>query len=224
MSGNDEHTDNLIERYNANERTIHWITAISFVMLALSGLALFHPAMFWLSELFGGGQWLRILHPFIGLVMVSAFSCLALKYWHHNLIGWDDIKWLLHILDVLGNHDERLPEVSRYNGGQKMLFWTLLPCMMILLLSGIVIWRRYFSAHFPIDAIRLAALAHSAAAFVLIAAIMVHIYAGIWIQGTLGAMLHGYVTPGWARKHHPLWFRSIAKARGSANSGKDHSS
>ena len=94
-----------------------------------------------------------------------------------------------------------------------LLFWTLLPCMMVLLLTGVVIWRRYFSGYFPIDIIRLAALAHSAAAFALIVAIMVHIYAGIWIQGTLGAMLHGYVTPGWARKHHPKWFRSIIKSR-----------
>jgi formate dehydrogenase subunit gamma len=206
----------LIERYNANERSIHWVTAISFVMLALSGLALFHPAMFWLSELFGGGQWMRILHPFIGLVMFSAFSCLALRYWHHNLIGWDDIKWLLHIVDILNNREEGLPKVSRYNAGQKMLFWTLLPCMILLLVSGIVIWRRYFSAYFPIDVLRLAALAHALCAFVLITAILVHIYAGIWIRGTLGAMLHGYVTAGWAHKHHPLWFHEVAKERAEA--------
>ncbi|OUL68570.1 formate dehydrogenase cytochrome b556 subunit, partial [Paraburkholderia hospita] len=56
----------LIVRYTPNERTNHWITAITFVLLALSGLALFHPSMFWLSALFGGGQWTRILHPFIG--------------------------------------------------------------------------------------------------------------------------------------------------------------
>ncbi|MBN3761582.1 formate dehydrogenase subunit gamma [Burkholderia sp. Ac-20365] len=205
--------DNLIERYNANERTIHWITAISFVLLALSGLALFHPAMFWLSNLFGGGQWLRILHPFIGLVMFSSFACLALRYWHHNLIEMNDIRWLMHILDILNNREEGVPEVGRYNAGQKMLFWTLLPCMIVLLLSGIAIWRRYFSGYLPIDVVRLGALAHAAAAFVLIAAILVHIYAGIWIQGTLGAMLHGYVTPGWARKHHPRWFRSLLKSR-----------
>ncbi|MDR5782600.1 formate dehydrogenase subunit gamma [Caballeronia sp. LZ065] len=211
----------LIERYNANERSIHWVTAISFVMLALSGLALFHPALFWLSALFGGGQWMRILHPFIGLVMFSAFSCLALRYWHHKLIDWDDIKWLLHIVDILNNRETGVPEVSRYNAGQKMLFWTLLPCMMLLLASGIVIWRRYFSAYFPIDVLRLAALAHALAAFVLITAILVHIYAGIWIRGTLGAMLHGTVTPGWAHKHHPRWFRSVAKERAAAKPSTD---
>ncbi|CAD6534089.1 Formate dehydrogenase, cytochrome b556(fdo) subunit [Paraburkholderia hiiakae] len=213
MSNDSPVRDLRIERYNANARTIHWITAISFVLLALSGLALFHPALFWISALFGGGQWMRILHPFIGLVMFCAFSGLAIRYWHHNLIQFSDIQWLLRIANILQNQEEGLPEAGRYNGGQKMLFWTLLPCMITLLLSGIVLWRRYFSAYFPIDVIRFAALVHALVAFVLILAIMVHIYAGIWIDGTLGAMLHGYVTPGWARKHHPRWFRSIIKSQ-----------
>lgn len=58
-----------ILRYNANERTNHWIVAILFFMAGLSGLALFHPALFWLSHLFGGGPWTRILHPFMGVAM-----------------------------------------------------------------------------------------------------------------------------------------------------------
>lgn len=51
--------------------------------------------------------------------------------------------------------------------------------------------------------------------------ILVHIYAGIWIRGTLGAMLHGTVTPGWAHKHHPRWFRSVAKERAAAKPSTD---
>lgn len=48
--------NSLIERYTPNERTNHWITAITFVLLALSGLAMFHPAMSWLYAIFGGGS------------------------------------------------------------------------------------------------------------------------------------------------------------------------
>jgi formate dehydrogenase subunit gamma len=212
MSKHDSHSEPRIERYNANERSNHWITAISFVLLALSGLAMFHPAMFWLSALFGGGQWMRILHPFIGVVMFLSFAGLVLRFWHHNVIDSDDVRWLKQIGDVLNNREDRLPEVGRYNAGQKMLFVALVVCMALLLLSGIVIWRRYFSAYFPIDVIRLAALVHAAAAFVIIAGIIVHIYAAIWVKGTMGAMLKGFVTPGWARKHHPRWFRSLVKS------------
>src|ERR1700693_6419871 len=55
----------LIERYTPNERSNHWITAITFVLLALSGLSMFHPAMSWLYAIFGGRQWTRTLHSFV---------------------------------------------------------------------------------------------------------------------------------------------------------------
>ncbi len=206
-----QHDSHLIERYNANERSNHWVTAISFVLLALSGLAMFHPSMFWLSALFGGGQWTRILHPFIGLVMFASFLVLALRFWHHNFLDRNDIQWLRQIADVLANRDENLPEVGRYNAGQKLLFFTLITCMLLLLLSGVIVWRRYFSGYFPIEVIRIAALVHATAAFVLITSILVHIYAALWIKGSIGAMVRGTVTPGWARKHHPKWFRAVTR-------------
>jgi formate dehydrogenase subunit gamma len=201
-----------IERYNANERTNHWITAISFALLALSGMAMFHPSLFWLSNIFGGGQWMRILHPFIGLVMFGSFAGLVLRFWHHNLLDRLDVQWLVRMSDVLRNREDRLPDVGRYNAGQKLLFFTLLPCMILLLVTGIVIWRQYFSSYFPIGLIRAAVLIHALAALILIAGIIVHIYAAIWIKGTMGAMIRGTVTPGWARRHHPRWFRSLIKS------------
>ena len=45
-----------VDRYTAGARINHWITAASLVLLALSGLALFHPSLFFLTGLFGGGQ------------------------------------------------------------------------------------------------------------------------------------------------------------------------
>ncbi|WP_334039831.1 formate dehydrogenase subunit gamma [Burkholderia ambifaria] len=207
-----KHDDpNLIVRYTANERTNHWITAITFVLLALSGLALFHPSMFWLTALFGGGQWTRILHPFVGLVMFVSFAILVVRFWHHNVLDADDRQWLRQIDDVVTNREDRLPPVGRYNAGQKLLFFTLVVCLLLLLLSGIVIWRRYFSFYFPIGVIRAAAVVHAVAAFVLIVSIIVHIYAALWVKGSIGAMVRGTVTLGWARKHHSKWFRESVK-------------
>jgi formate dehydrogenase subunit gamma len=199
----------LIMRYTPNERTNHWITAITFVLLALSGLAMFHPAMAWLYAIFGGGQWTRILHPFVGCVMFVSFLILALRFWHHNYLDKADIQWMKQIGDVLNNREDKLPAIGKYNAGQKLLFFTMVICLLLLLASGIVIWRRYFSFYFPIEIIRLAALVHAAAAFVLIVGIVVHIYAALWIKGSIGAMTRGTVTYGWARKHHPNWFKEI---------------
>ncbi|KAF1047427.1 formate dehydrogenase subunit gamma [Xylophilus sp.] len=199
----------VIERYTPNERSNHWFVAITFVLLALSGLALFHPAMFWLTALFGGGPWTRVLHPFIGVAMVIAFAVLAARFWHHNLIDRNDVQWLRQIDDVVNNREEKLPPVGRYNAGQKLLFFVLVGCLLCLLTTGIVIWRAYFAHWFPIGVIRLASLAHAFFGFVIICAIIVHIYAAIWVKGTMGAMLRGFVTYGWARRHHPAWYREI---------------
>ncbi len=200
-----------IVRYTAGTRINHWIVAISFVLLALSGLALFHPALFWLTNLFGGGPWTRILHPFIGCVMAAAFYLFAVQFWRDNYMQQRDWIWLQKFKDVVGNREENLPEVGRYNAGQKLLFFTLVVCLIGLLLSGIVIWRVYFSELFSIGVIRAAALLHAFFAFVLIFSIIVHIYAGIWVKGSVRAMTRGVVTPGWAWKHHRAWFREVGK-------------
>ena len=202
-----------IVRYEPATRINHWIVAISFVLLALSGLALFHPALFWLTNLFGGGPWTRILHPFIGLVMVIAFVFLGAKLWHENVMQPRDWQWLRQIKDVVNNREDALPEVGKYNAGQKLLFYTIVLCLIGLLLSGIVIWRAYFAVYFSVEVIRFASLLHAFCAFVLICAIIVHIYAAIWVKGSVKAMTRGTVSYGWAWKHHRLWFREATRAQ-----------
>lgn len=197
----------MIVRYTARERVNHWIVAMAFVLAALSGLALFHPALFWFSNLFGGGPWTRILHPLIGFAMVVAFGFYGSGMAASNRMEPHDWAWLRQIRDVISNREERLPEVGRYNAGQKLVFYAVVLCLAGLLLSGIVIWRAYFSQYFPIRLIRLSAVLHALCAFALICTIIVHIYAAIWVKGSVRAMTRGTVTPGWAWKHHRAWFR-----------------
>ena len=206
----------VIARYNERERINHWILAIAFVLAALSGLALFHPAFYWMSSLVGGGTWSRILHPFIGLVMTVSFVLLAMAVGRHNKIEERDWHWLRQMRNATSHDDPRLPEVGRYNGGQKILFKVMLASMALLLLSGIVIWRSYFSAYFPIGLIRLAAVVHALAGFVLVCSIIGHTYAAIfWVTGSMRAMTRGDVTPGWAWRHHRAWFRESIRATNS---------
>ncbi|MBS0582087.1 MAG: formate dehydrogenase subunit gamma [Proteobacteria bacterium] len=202
-----------IVRYAPATRINHWIVAISFVLLALSGLALFHPALFWLTNLFGGGPWTRILHPFIGLVMVAAFVFLGAKLWHENAMQPRDWQWLRQIKDVVNNREDALPEIGKYNAGQKLLFYTIVLCLLGLLASGVVIWRAYFAIYFSIGIIRFASLLHAFCGLVLICAIVVHVYAAIWVKGSVRAMTRGTVSYGWAWKHHRLWFREMTKGQ-----------
>ncbi len=208
----DSRSDEIV-RYRAPTRINHWTVAISFVLVALSGLALFHPALFPLTALFGGGPWTRILHPFVGLVMVVAFALLAARMWRDNFLTRDDVRWLRGMRDVLENNDDRLPPVGRFNAGQKLLFWAIIGCLTALLLTGLVIWRAYFSHYFPIGVIRLSMLAHALFGWLLVCAIVVHIYAAIWIKGSVKAMTRGKVSYGWAFKHHRQWFREVVGGR-----------
>ena len=198
-----------IQRYTARQRSNHWMVAIAYILAALSGLALFHPAFFFLTNLFGGGPWARILHPFIGTVMFLFFIAMAARFWRFNRFVPADREWMKRIGDVLCNRDEGLPELGKYNAGQKYLFWIMVVGIAVLLLSGIVVWQPWFAPYFPIGLLRVAAVVHALAAWIIILGIVVHVYAAIWVKGTLRAMTRGTVSEAWAKHHHRAWFREM---------------
>jgi len=200
---------NKIIRYTPFERANHWLAAITFILLALSGLAFFHPAFYPLTQLFGGGVWTRILHPFIGVLMCLSFGVMFLNYRKLNVMTPADREWLSHVREMVDGDDRHMPEAGKFNGGQKLLFWLLVASMVLLVLSGIVIWRSYFAFLFPVVVIRLASVVHAVAATIMIALIIFHIYAAIWTKESIDAMLYGHVRRAWAKQHHPAWFRQM---------------
>jgi formate dehydrogenase subunit gamma len=200
-----------IVRYTGSQRTNHWLTAISFVLLAASGLAFFHPAFFPLVHLFGSPQWARILHPWIGVFMFASFLVLAATMWRRNLWESNDTQWMRQIGDEVMNRDDALPPIGKYNPGQKLLFFVMVATMIVLLATGLVIWRSVIGVWipWPVTLYRFAVLLHAFCAFVLIAGIIVHIYAGLWVKGSIRAMVRGSVTHAWAHHHHRGWFREV---------------
>jgi formate dehydrogenase subunit gamma len=204
-------SEQLVRRYTANQRANHWLIAICFILLAISGLALFHPAFFFLSSLLGGGTWSRILHPFIGVLLAVAFFFFAMGMWGQNRITAADKEWQKRLGDIICNKTQGLPEIGKYNIGQKYLFWTLVITIALLLVSGIVIWQPWFTPYFPVVAVRAAVLLHAVAAFVAILGIIIHIYSAIWVKGSIRAMTRGTVTAAWARHHHPAWYKEVRK-------------
>jgi formate dehydrogenase subunit gamma len=185
------------------------LVAIAFVLAMLSGLALFHPAFFFLSNLFGGGTWDRILHPYIGVFLALFFLVLAFQFWRYVHFVPADRVWMRHIGDEICNRDERLPEVGKFNAGQKYVFWMVVVTVPVLMISGIVIWRPWFAAYFPLPVLRIAVLIHALVAWLMILGIIVHIYAGIWVKGSIRAMTRGTVSPAWAKHHHRAWYREM---------------
>lgn len=196
-----------LQRYSAGERANHWVVGICFILLALSGLAFFHPAFFPLTQLFGGGPWTRILHPYIGVVMMLFFIMVFLRFWRLNVMEQRDVEWLKNVNKMIDGNDHDMPEQGKYNGGQKVLFWGLVVGMLALTASGVAMWRAWL--HLPVDMVRVASVVHAAAAVWMIGLIIMHVYAAIWTRGTIRAMLYGTVTRAWAKQHHRGWYRKM---------------
>jgi formate dehydrogenase subunit gamma len=79
-----------------------------------------------------------------------------------------------------------------------------------LFVTGIIIWEAYFSSYTTIETQRVALLIHSLAAAAAILVWIVHVYAAIWVRGSVRGMTRGWVTPGWAWRHHRKWLRQLA--------------
>lgn len=206
-----------VSRYRGFTRANHWFTALCMVILLLSGLAFFHPSLYFLTNLFGGGQVARWLHPVAGIGLAISFLLLFVQMWRLNLPRREDAEWSMRIGDVLAGNEERLPELGKYNAGQKLVFWGMTVLILVMLVTGVMIWEQYvplWREHAPwaatIPARRIAVVVHALAAIGSLLILIVHVYAAIWTRGTIRAMTRGTVTGGWAYRHHRKWLRELA--------------
>ncbi|MGY0151054.1 formate dehydrogenase-N subunit gamma [Edwardsiella tarda] len=201
--------NNLILRTRFIDRACHWTVVISFFLVALSGIALFFPTLQWLTETFGTPQMGRILHPFFGVLIFVTLLVMFFRFVKYNLFSRQDIPWFKGIIEVLKGNEHLVARVGKYNPGQKAMFWSIMSLILVLLVTGIIIWRPYFADLFPIPLVRYALLLHAIAAIVLIQAILVHIYMAFWVKGSIKGMIEGKVSRRWARKHHPRWLQEV---------------
>jgi formate dehydrogenase subunit gamma len=203
-----------VQRYFFIERLYHWINAIAYTYLMLTGLALFTPLAYWLAYVLGGPATIRYWHPWIGLVFFATIIWMY-RVWKGDMqpIPQDD-QWNKNIKAYAQNHDEAMPPQGRFNAGQKKFWWVMLYCTFILLISGIIMWipekmPRGFHWVLPIIV-----FIHSATALITIAAFIIHVYMSILMTpGSMKAMVDGRVSTTWARTHHRLWYEKITGRR-----------
>jgi formate dehydrogenase subunit gamma len=204
------HEGERIVRYTFGERVNHWIAGLAYIYLLMTGLAFYTPYLFWLAAIVGGGASARFWHPWVGLVFtVSALWMFNL--WEVDMrITDDDRAWQRDVEKYVKNRDDELPPVGRFNWGQKQFFWVIFWCTIALLLSGLLLWFTE-GLTWGLRFLRyLAILVHVSAALISIGAMMIHVYMGVlFVRGSVHAMVHGDVTPTWARTHHRLWYNRI---------------
>lgn len=204
-------TTRYVQRYPDGTRLNHWFVAMLFICAGLSGLAFFHPALFFLTMLFGGGPWTRILHPFFGVLMVLGFVGLFFQVWRENVWLPRDTAWVKAAPQMIKTASEDgMPAVGKYNGGQKAVFWAFGGSLLLLFITGFVFWQPWFADYFAIPLRRVAVVVHAVSAVVLILSVISHVYAAIWVKGTMRAMTRGTVSENWALHNHPLWYREMS--------------
>ncbi|HYQ81360.1 MAG TPA: formate dehydrogenase subunit gamma [Anaeromyxobacteraceae bacterium] len=200
----------LIIRHSPGERVSHWIVAVVFIFLFLSGLAMFHPFFFWLSFLFGGGQFMRWLHPLAGVLLAVLFYQYASWVWADNKWLPADDEWRQHMVEYMRLEVHAPEGTGKYNAGQKLMFWSMVPIIGVLFVTGIVLWQPWFAPYFPAWLRRVAGILHAISAFAMFVGIGIHWYAAYWTRGSIRAMVRGTVTRAWAKYHFPGWYREVA--------------
>lgn len=210
-----------ILRYTFRERLMHWVAALSYVYLLLTGLAFWTPWLFWIAVALGGATISRELHPWAGLVFVAA-AIWMYQTWADQMHQTEvDREWWRSLPHYIKNEDDKMPEVGRFNGGQKLLFWGFFWCGLALLLSGLVLW---FTQKIPWSwrFLRYAAVVvHPVAALLTIALFMMHLYLGVAVEGgALHAVVGGEVTQSWARAFHRLWYRKVVQQSAQSTATK----
>ncbi len=228
-----------VERFNTMERIVHWLTAVSFVLLALTGLNLLYgrhillpilgPDVFATLSLAG-----KYVHNYVAFAFVLGIVLMLVLWVRHNLPTRADFVWLAKGggMFAKGVH----PPARKFNAGQKILFWIVILGGFSLTLSGISLLFpfeiSFFSGTFavlnvfgfglptdlaPMQEMQLSQLWHTAVGLVLMAVIVAHIYIGsVGMEGAFDAMGTGRVDENWAREHHNLW---IAEIKGESDGG-----
>lgn len=204
--------DARLPRFSFSERARHWMAALSFLYAALTGLALWTPHLFWMSDVLGGGTAIRRWHPWSGVVFAVALGIMFRNWAREMKIDADDQQWLRRAHRYAVHDEAGMPEPGRFNAGQKLLFWVQTIATLFLFASGAVLW---FPELMP-RGLRLAAvLIHPSVAILSIAGIIVHIYMGTAaVPEAFRGMIQGWVRPAWARSHHPKWYRDVTKDGG----------
>ncbi len=198
-----------ILRFTLNQRTAHWLSAIMFVLLGLTGMVLLY-GRFVLIPLLGAEGFsatavvAKNIHDYIGPAFAVVLIIQFFLFVKGNAIKWkEDVAWFRNAGGLMGKH----ASAQCYNAGEKAWFW-------LVMIGGVVVIVSGFILDFPIfeqgrQTMALFHVIHTIAAASILAASFGHIYMGtIAMEGTFEVMATGYCDENWAKEHHDLWYKN----------------
>jgi formate dehydrogenase subunit gamma len=225
-----------VRRFNGLERFAHWLTAITFIVLALTGLNLMFGRTLLLplvgKEAFATvTQTGKLLHNYLAFGFMTGIALMFVLWVWFNIPNRHDLLWILKGGGLFGGGH---PPSRRFNAGQKLVFWSVVLLGSSLSLSGLQLMFPFTFSFFdstfvflnqwvgtslptglsPMAEQQLAILWHGFVSVVLMAIVIGHIYIGsLGMEGAFQAMGSGEVDLNWARQHHDLWVEQLERKR-----------
>lgn len=209
-----------ITRFGSIDRFTHWLTATSFLALAITGAnvtfgkTVLAPVIG--AEAFAAwAGFAKLVHNYVGFAFMAGVTLTFLIWVKDNIPSALDIKWFLAGGGIIGKGH---PPARRFNGGQKIIFWSVVIGGFFLSLSG---WHLLFPVREGLAEAQFQATIHGTVAFLMMALILAHIYIGsVGMEGAFDAMGSGEVDLNWAKEHHSLWVKEeMERKSGSRISG-----
>jgi formate dehydrogenase subunit gamma len=204
-----------VHRFGGFERFAHWLTALSFVVLALTGLNITFGKHLLLPVIGADAfsEWAQIakyVHNYGSFSFVIGLVLIVSMWLKDNIPRKIDVVWLK---EGGGFIRSKHPTAGRFNAGEKLVFWFALGAGAAVAVSGYLLMFPFYVTN--IAGMQVAQAAHSLIAVAFIAVIIAHIYIGtLGMEGAFEAMGTGSVDLNWAKEHHGLWLaEEIAKGR-----------
>ena len=206
-----------VPRFNAFERFVHWLTAVSFIVLGISGLNITFGKLLLLPligpDAFSAfSQAAKYAHNFTSFPFVLGIAMIALLWLKDNIPDRVDIEWFKQGGGFIAT---KHAPARRFNAGEKLVFWGVLGAGAAISVSGFLLLFPFYVTN--IAGMQIAQVVHSIIAILFVALILGHIYIGtLGMEGAFEAMGTGEVDFNWAKEHHDLWLKDQL-ARGRAD-------
>jgi formate dehydrogenase subunit gamma len=197
-----------VPRFTAFERFAHWLTAVSFVTLGLTGLNITFGKILLLPvigpDAFSSlSQAAKYIHNFTSFAFVIGLVLIVAMWFKDNIPRKVDIDWLKQ---GGGFIKPKHAPAGRFNAGEKAVFWLVLFAGIAVTASGFLLLFPFYITN--ILGMQVAQVVHAVIALLFVAVIIAHIYIGtLGMEGAFEAMGTGEVDLNWAKEHHDLWLQ-----------------
>ena len=207
----------VIERFTPFERSAHWLNAIAFVLLAVSGIVMAFGKFFlqpvlglhlfgWLSYL------LKNIHNFAGPLFAVSLVIVLITFLKDNIASIWDLLWLKNAGGMFGG--KQVPS-HRFNPAEKgMYWWGMFFPGLLAVVSGLVLDKLIPGLGITRGEMQIAHMIHLVATVIMMSMVFGHIYMGtLGVRGAYKAMRTGWVDEEWAKEHHELWYDDIVAGK-----------